>query len=116
MRPKKSLLLGLSLVGLCLLATFLVFNRGSKEFRYQGKTVKEWSLQLYMGSDQRARDEASRIFSTIGSNAVPDLIRLLRRQDPFVRRQMWSLAPKLPGAVRRRLGIKTPEASTFRAA
>ena len=68
---------------------------------YKGKTVEDWSVQLYVSQDQNARNTASAALKELGPKAMPDLNRMLRRKDPFIRRQVWSMAPKLPARFRK---------------
>jgi len=58
-------------------------------------------VQLYLSQDENARHSASAALKELGPKAVPDIIRMLRRKDPFIRRQVWSVAAKLPPQFRK---------------
>jgi HEAT repeat protein len=77
------------------IALFLVLRVHPENQVYRGKTLKTWALQL-SATDAQSRNEAAGIFQTLGSNAVPGLVRLLRAQDSVARRQLWALAPRSP--------------------
>ena len=63
------------------LATFCVWNFRRSEPVYQGKSVSEWFGQFHAvraagrGLDEEAEEEAVRALRTIGTNAVPYLVR-----------------------------------------
>jgi HEAT repeat protein len=77
------------------IALFLVSHGHPEDKVYRGKSLKTWALQL-RATDTQSRNEATGLFQTLGSNAVPGLVRLLGAQDSFARRQLWALAPQTP--------------------
>jgi HEAT repeat protein len=87
-------------------------------FVYEGKSVEDWSLQLFGAPSQKDRDEAAAAFKRMGSQAVPGLVRQLRSKDPFFRKQAWAIKSRLPAGLRRRIlgGVKPLEAALLRAA
>jgi HEAT repeat protein len=118
---KKRWLAILALAAVCVVGGLLLARRSQPLLMYEGKSVEQWSVQLYTGSqglqfytgvqlhgvpevpDQRSRDAAAVALKALGVKAVPGLIQMLREKDPFFRRQMWSLSPKLPLGFRRQI-------------
>src|SRR5438105_2151735 len=92
---KRRLLIGFAVALICVAGGLFLTWRASEEGRYQGKSVKTWTSQLYSTSQQE-RDAAVAALKTLGSNAVPDLILVLQSKDSFFRAQAWANAPKLP--------------------
>src|ERR1041385_7649473 len=103
MSLKKRLLAGLLIVAVCVSAALLLTQRSRPTLMYQGKSVEDWSMQLYLSQDQGARDAASAALKTLGPKAVPDVMRMLRNKDPFIRRQAWLFAPKVPLRLRKEI-------------
>ena len=96
---KKRLLVGLALVGLAVLIALLVRPSPPEARVYRGKSVEAWARQC--GAPERqVHEEALAAVRGLGSNAVPGLARLLGARDSFARREVWTLAPKLPGPLR----------------
>ena len=62
---------------------------------YQGKTIRAWALQL-SAPEPAARAEATAAITALGTNAIPELLKLLQTHDPRWRRTALSLAAKLP--------------------
>src|ERR1051326_416100 len=115
MSLKKRLLAGSAIVAACVIAGLLLTRRSQPAVIYKGKSVEEWSLQLYLSQDQGARDAASAALKTLGPKAMPDIVRMLRNKDPFIRRQAWSLAPKVPMRFRKGIlaNVKPPRAGLY---
>ena len=80
------------------IALFLVLHDHPENQVCRGKALKTWALQL-SATDLPSRNEAAGLFKAVGSNAIPGLVRLLRAQDSFARRQLWALAPRTPKPV-----------------
>jgi HEAT repeat protein len=78
----------------------LISRSNSRNLVYQGKTVTEWLLQLAAPSAPKARAEAEAAFEALGTNAVPELARLLRADDARWRKLAWSHTGNLPRRVR----------------
>ncbi len=115
MALKKRLSLALGIVVVFLFVGPLLTRRNQPAVVYQGKSVEEWSLQLYSSLEQTQRDAASAALKTLGSNAVPDVIRMLRNRDPLIRRQLWVLAPRIPTHLRKGIlsNVKPPRARLY---
>ena len=77
----------------------LVLRLESRRPVYQGKSIKTWLLQLST-PDPKARGEAEAAFMALGTNAVPELARLLRADDARWRKLIWSHAARIPRPVR----------------
>lgn len=112
---KKRLSAGFAIVAVSVVAVLILMRHSQRPLTYQGKTVEEWSLQLYVSLEQTQRIAASAALKTMGSNAVPDVVRMLRKKDPFFRRQAWAWAPKLPMRFRKEilLKVKPPRAGLY---
>ena len=95
---KRRRLIGLAVLGVCLLAGVVVVRRGMRDPLYQGKTIKTWALQI-IASDAETHARSVALFRTMGTNAVPGLIRLLESRDPMWCKALWratmNLSPKL---------------------
>jgi HEAT repeat protein len=98
---KKRWLAIIAVVVICVGAGLMLMRPGGRGLVYKGKTVEEWSVQLYLSQDEAGRNAASAALKELGSKAVPDIVRMLHRKDPFFRRQAWSSAPKLPPEFRK---------------
>jgi len=113
---KRHLFIGLAAITVCALAVALSTWRNAGSFDYQGKSVKAWSLGLYLSEPDRG--EATAALQALGSNAVPRLIKMLQTSDSALHKRLWSLLPKLPPRVRfvvvRR--VKPPNAPVVRMA
>jgi len=115
--PKKRLLLGLAMAGVCLIA-LLWATAGSHPERltYQGLSLEVWSQQAVQSDTN-----AVAVLRELGARAVPGLIILLTNDEPFLRKKIWSMQPKLPSIlgrfVRRRIrppgAVGTREAAAF---
>ena len=97
-----------AIVAVCIAAGLLLTQQSQPRLSYQGKSVEQWSGQLYASVDVGDRNAASAALKEMGPKAVPDLVRMLRRKDPFIRRQVWSLSSRLPIALQRKVlkGVK----------
>jgi HEAT repeat protein len=89
----------LAIVGFGAAVGILVWWLNSQSPVYQGKPVKTWLLQLSRPPDPQARDEAEAALKAIGTNAVPELARLLRADDARWRKLIWRHASLLPRPV-----------------
>ncbi len=96
---KKRLLVFLAVIAFCAYVGILVSSRNSRVPVYGGKTVKSWLLQ-FSAPDPKARDEAEAAFKALGTNAVPELTRLVRADDPPWRKLIWAHTDRLPRRAR----------------
>jgi HEAT repeat protein len=96
---KERLLPLLVVIAFCAFIGILVSSLNSRVAVYQGKTVKTWLLQL-SAPDPNGRHEAEAAFRALGTNAVPELVRLLRADDARWRKLIWSRALRIPGRLR----------------
>ena len=100
LRPHRAwLLVGLAILGFCLVVGALISRSDARNLVYKGRTVKAWLLQLST-PDPVARTEAEAAFTALGTNAVPELGRLLRTDDSRWRKLTWSHARSLPRRMR----------------
>jgi HEAT repeat protein len=89
----------LALAGALLVTVTLVWSfRGPSAF-YQGRSVPEWASEL-RAPDPAVQERASTAIKTLGIQAVPDLIRLVKTRDPGLRRLAWDVAKRLPRRLR----------------
>src|SRR6267142_2804038 len=91
---KKGWLIGLAIAGGCLAALVLTQLLASAP-KFQGKTMERWALEL-VGRSAEERAEAAKSIKGMGTNAVPELVRLLDKQDSLFRKLTWSWWQKLP--------------------
>jgi HEAT repeat protein len=91
---RKRLFISFAVIGAIVLVANLVFKQQRKEVIFQGKTVNQWVKQVY-APDPKARQEALVAMKSIGSNAVPGLIKSLQAKDPLFRRTALWLASNL---------------------
>ena len=88
---KRRWLIVLVLATVGLLAGILYVRHTQRQTYYQGKPVKSWA-KLAASRDP----SATAALKALGSNAVPDLIKLLRTQDSSIHQGLRSLVPELP--------------------
>ena len=86
-------------MGVAGLAGFLLL-RPKPELKWEGKPVSEWAREM---NDARLNEAASEAFEEMGAEAVPDLIRALRRSGSIWRRSFYRGVAKLPDGWRTRL-------------
>lgn len=97
---KKCLLTLLVVIGFCVAVGILVSRSASRTLVYQGKTVRTWLVQ-FATAGSPAHEEAEAALNALGTNAVPDLTRLLRTDDAHWRQLIWSHLTALPKPVRK---------------
>ncbi len=114
---KKHLPALLAVIGFCVMVGLLVSRSNTRSPLYQGKTVKTWLLQL-SAPDPKARHEAQAAFQTLGTNAVPELARLVRVEDARWREVMRRIAFRLPRFARTLVlhRVSPPQAALVRPA
>jgi len=63
-----------------------------------------------------SRNEATAQFRALGSNAVPGLLVLLRARDSFLRREVWTVASKMPAPIKNLITsrVRAPDAAMIR--
>ena len=110
---KKRWFIGLAIAGGCLAALVVVqLLPGAPKF--QRKTMELWVLEL-VGPSAEGRAEASKVITITGTNAVPELVRLLEKRDSIFRRQMWSWWQKVPARFKGRgARFQSPNAAEVR--
>jgi len=94
---KRPLILSAVLV-VALVTGVLLVNRPRPEPVYEGKTVREWAMLADAG-DQPAQA----MIKSLGREAVPDLVRMLRTHDSWWRIQLWEHSFGLPRRSRARI-------------
>ena len=87
--------------GAVLLAAILIWKARSPaapELMCQGKPVSAWALALNSAGTQRQAEE---VILSLGSNAVPSLVRLLRTPDPILARTVKAIGRRTPDKLSR---------------
>jgi len=98
-----------------LIIGILSTRRPPESVVYNGKSLKNWALQMYAG-DQLLRLEATAQFQALGSNAVPGLVSLLKTKDSFIRKGIWNAASKMPAPIKNAITtrVRPPDAARIR--
>ena len=83
---------------------------------YGGRSIKAWSLRLYVSEPDRA--QATAALQALGARAVPALTRLLQTRDSRFRKRLWSLVQQLPPPARAvaQRHVEPPRATVVRMA
>jgi HEAT repeat protein len=101
---KNRRIIGILAVTVCLLVGITVASRRARQVTlYRGQSLKAWSIQAYHGNSN-----AMATLKDLGTNAIPELIHLLKTRDSFLRRQTWAQLPKLPRRLRRTIAQSYP--------
>lgn len=116
MKKRLLLFLGIAVLGLAL-GLWLV-GPANDRVVYEGKSLEDWSLQLFGAPAQAEREEAAAALKRMGPAAVPGLIKQLRTREPFFHKQAWAITAGLPARMKYKLlGRGSPlQAATLRAA
>jgi HEAT repeat protein len=83
-----------------LVVFLMVWGGRVREPVYEGRAVSEWSLDL-ISPRPELRSNATVVLREAGPDAVPALIRQLRRRDSVLKRPFIAVAPRLPVSWRR---------------
>jgi HEAT repeat protein len=101
---KNRRIIGILAVTVCLLVGITVASRRARQVTlYRGQSLKAWSIQAYHGNSN-----AMATLKDLGTNAIPELIHLLKTRDSFLRRQTWAQLPKFPRRLRRTIAQSYP--------
>jgi HEAT repeat protein len=101
---KKGRFIAFAVLVVCLLIGISVAIRRSREsVIYRGQSLKTWSLQAYRGDSN-----AVVTLKELGTNAIPELLRLLKTKDSFFRQQTWTHLPRLPRRLRQAIARRFP--------
>jgi len=89
--------------------------RGPENQVYKGKTMRVWTEQMRSPKGGE-REQAIGVFKELGESAVPALTRLAGVQEPVVRKRLWPVFAKFPGAVPKLLApyLKPPSVAAVR--
>jgi hypothetical protein len=99
-RPGRRSIILVSCIIFAVIAAF-IFWPGEREPEYQGKTLSEWlAINGKSNISAAEADKAVRAIQTIGTNALPWLLRWVDYEPSATRTKMDSLADKLPGWMR----------------
>ncbi len=91
----------IAVLGLLIVGGIVIQVRGTKELKYQGKTVTWWARRA-----SNRDPTAVAALKAMGSNAIPDLVILLHTEDSSLHKGVWKLQPKLPQRARNLLWRK----------
>ncbi len=102
-----------ALVVCLLVGMSAVIRRGHERTIYRGQSLQAWCMQAYQGDSN-----AVVALRELGTNAIPELIVLLKTKDSFLRKQAWALLPRLPLRLRQNIARKfaPPQAEAVREA
>jgi HEAT repeat protein len=81
----------IGLAALLGLTVWLVLRVRDTEPIVEGKPLAQW-LAGYSGGDANGRAKADEIIDTVGTNAIPTLLRLLRKSDSALKRRLIELS------------------------
>ena len=90
---RKRLILGIGICFLVLVAAGFVLWPRETEPMYQGKSLSEWA-NAYQGYSDPSAPEA---LQSIGTNALPYLLRWIQYEPGAVRQRLAWVAHKMPG-------------------
>jgi HEAT repeats len=99
-RAMKLLLAGLAVLLALGVAGLVVRRPAVPQPTYEGKTVSNWAFALNYAGTQR---QAEKAILTLGSNAVPSLVQLLRAPDPILAKPIQALGRCFPSRFSRGL-------------
>lgn len=94
---KKRTVIVCATVGFLLIAFAICVLLSEREPAYNGKTLTQWLVEIQeVGMSNRAKyKQCSEAIYTIGTNAIPTLIRMVDRSDsPLKLKAIQSLGPK----------------------
>jgi HEAT repeat protein len=113
MANKRSLLLAIAVISVVAMGGVLAVWHPFAVARFQGKSIREWAMQARAGDTN-----ASTVIKSLGSNAVPTLVQMLRTRDRGLRQAAWSVAGALPRPLRIRAvpRLQPPDAIKVRQA
>jgi HEAT repeat protein len=113
---KKSIFLALGLLALGGAGAILSAIHKPAELSYQGRSLQDWCLRLDASNEQSDQDKAAAAIKEIGSQAIPELIRLLDTQEPAMRKFAFSFSKYFTASSRRTLSkyAGSPTASRVR--
>lgn len=104
MKRKAAILL---LLVVAATATVVIWKQqATLNYRYQGKSVRDWSLELYASFNPHGTNAAALAFRAMGSNAVPALCALANLREPLHEKAFVKYARRIPAAPRRYLDAK----------
>jgi HEAT repeat protein len=82
-----------SVLGLLVLS--MVYLR-EKDPIIQGKPLNEWLQGYEQGVSEQSRAKTDEIIGTIGTNAIPMLLRFLRQKDSLLERKLVQISRRYP--------------------
>lgn len=80
--------------GLCI---WLLTGSLDNEPSFRGKKLSQWIREYRIGATPEARREAEDAVRTMGTNALPTLLRWIQQRDSLVREKTFQLVRRLPG-------------------
>ncbi len=113
-RLKNRLIIPIAALTACLLLGLSVgLRRQRADDVARRESLKAVSLLAYQGNSNALAQ-----METLGTNALPELLRLLQTHDSFLRRQTWTHLPRLPTYWRQQIARRysPPQAEATREA
>src|SRR5215471_1167455 len=68
---------------------------------YQGRSLDSWLDEWTTNQYSINSTQYTKVVATIGTNAIPFILRRLERDDSFLKNKFREIRPKLPGIVQR---------------
>lgn len=78
---RAAIFISVSAVGVMSLLTWISFRKSAPEPMYDDRSLSDWLVQLADGHTQAARDRAAVAVKSIGTNAIPPLLQMLREKE-----------------------------------
>ncbi len=95
MRTRFTIILGVLVVVFGAGRLGLTFSRGEPEPTYGGKPLRDWLISFDAPHGTAEYNSAENAIRLMGTNALPTLIRCLRKKDPPFHNQWINLLAKL---------------------
>jgi HEAT repeat protein len=87
------------LLGCAIVAILLLMLLHEREPQFDGLSLSQWIAILERGNAQISREQAELAVRSIGTNALPFLLKWVDYQEPPSRRRLANLAGRLPGSL-----------------
>jgi HEAT repeat protein len=93
---KRKLPIALFVIVAVLAGLVLWQQQAEHRTRYQGKSIREWAVELNRTYEPRGTNAATIAFRAMSSNAVPALRSLVKTREPFYEKAFLKHARKIP--------------------
>lgn len=93
---KRKALIALLVIVAVLAGLILWKQQAERRTRYQGKSIRDWAVELNRTYEPRGTNAAAVAFRALSSNAVPTLRSLVATREPFYEKLFLQHARKIP--------------------